>query len=72
MVGGELRRMQMENWGWRLGMMILAGVPSIVGSGILWDIFQKWTPIIIWEVVLLLLLILFLIKGGRAEGSHGV
>jgi hypothetical protein len=64
--------MQMENWGWRLGMTILAGVPSIVGSGILWDIFQKWTPIIIWEVVLLLLLILFLIKGGRAEGSHGV
>jgi hypothetical protein len=62
----------MERWGWRLGMLILAGVPSIVGSGILWDIFEKWTPIVVWELVLLLLLSLFLLKGGRAGSSHGV
>ncbi len=62
----------MEKWGWRLGMLILAGVPSIVGSGILWDIFEKWTAIIVWQVVLLFLLCLFLLKGHRAGSSHGV
>ncbi|HAA04557.1 MAG TPA: hypothetical protein DCE18_14525 [Syntrophobacteraceae bacterium] len=62
----------MEKWGWRLGMLILAGVPSIVGSGILWDIFEKWTPIIVWEVVLLFLLSLLLLKGDRSGSRHGV
>jgi hypothetical protein len=64
--------MIMELWGWRLGMLILAGVPSIVGSGIIWEIFEKWTPIIIWEVVLLFLLSMVMVKGDRAGSSHGV
>jgi hypothetical protein len=62
----------MENWGWRLGMLILSGVPAIVGGGILWEIFEKWTPIVIWEVVLLCLLSFVIAWGGRQRSSHGV
>jgi hypothetical protein len=62
----------METWSWRLGMVILSGVPAIVGAGILWQVFEKWTPIIVWEVVLLLLLSLVLFRGGRQRSSHGV
>ncbi len=62
----------MEKWSWRLGMLILSGVPAIVGGGILWQIFDKWTPIVIWEVVLLFLLSVVIARGDGQRGSHGV
>jgi hypothetical protein len=62
----------MEKWSWCLGMLILSGVPAIVGGGVLWQFFEKWTPIIIWEVVLLFLLSVVIAKGDRQRSIHGV
>jgi hypothetical protein len=62
----------MEKWAWRLGMLVLSGVPAIVGGGIVWQIFEKWTPVIVWEAVLLFLLSIVLAKGGRRRNAHGV
>jgi hypothetical protein len=55
------------NWPWRLGMMVLAGVPAIVGGGLTWFFFEKWTPVIIWEI-LLLFIMSFVISRGDSEG----
>ena len=66
------RRTSMEKWSWRLGMLILSGVPAIVGGGILWQFFEKWTPIFIWEVVLLILVCAVMVRGGGQRSSHGV
>jgi hypothetical protein len=62
----------MEKWAWRLGMLVLSGVPAIVGGGIIWQIFEKWTPVIIWEAVLLFLLSIVIAKGDRRRTPHGV
>jgi 1,4-dihydroxy-2-naphthoate octaprenyltransferase len=62
----------MEEWAWRLGMLILAAVPAIVGGGIVWQLFEQWTPVILWEVVLLFLLSWLLAKGQSRRSGHGV
>jgi hypothetical protein len=62
----------MEKWAWRLGMLVLSGVPAIVGGGIIWQIFEKWTPVIIWGAVLLFLLSIVIAKGDRRSTPHGV
>ena len=66
------RRTNVDKWSWRLGMLILSGVPAIVGGGILWQFFENWTPIVIWELVLLILLSAVMVKGGGQRSSHGV
>jgi hypothetical protein len=62
----------MEKWAWRLGMLVLSGVPAIVGGGIIWQIFEKWTAVMVWEAVLLFLLSIVIAKGGRRRDPHGV
>jgi len=57
------------NWAWRFGMIILTGVPAIVGGGLLWHLFEKWTGVIIWEVVLLFLMSLIISKGDKAGST---
>lgn len=57
-------------WPWRVGMTILCGVPAIVGGGLFFSIFEKWTAVIIWEIVLLALLAVLLSKGDKAEDAH--
>jgi hypothetical protein len=58
------------NWPWRVGMLVLTGVPAIVGGGLCWAIFGKWGPVVAWEVVLLLIMSLVIYKGGKkAESS---
>lgn len=57
-------------WAWRFGMLILAGVPAIVGGGLVWVIFEKWTAVIIWQIVLLFLLSLAISKGDKDLVSH--
>ena len=52
-------------WAWVFGMSILTGVPAIVGGGLMWFFFEKWTAVIIWEVVLLFIMSLLISKGSR-------
>ena len=59
------------NWAWALGMLIFSIVPAIVGGGLFWVFFEKWTAVIVWEAVLLFLLSLVISKGyGRAKAAH--
>ena len=57
-------------WAWRFGMLILTGVPAIVGGGLVWAIFEKWTAVIIWEIVLLFIVSLLISKGDKAVPAH--
>lgn len=57
-------------WGWRFGMLILTGVPAIVGGGVMWAVFEKWTAVIIWEVVLLFIMSLLISKGDKGAAAH--
>jgi hypothetical protein len=58
-------------WPWRVGMTVLCGVPAIVGGGIFFSIFEKWTAVIIWEIVLLFILSIIIAKGDKkAENTH--
>jgi hypothetical protein len=51
------------NWPWVLGICILSIVPAIVGGGLFFSIFEKWTAVIVWEVVLFCILLLIISKG---------
>jgi hypothetical protein len=62
----------MEKWAWGLGMLVLTGVPAIVGGGIIWQLFEKWQPVIIWEAILLFGMILIIARGNRNRSGHGV
>jgi hypothetical protein len=57
------------DWAWRAGMLILTGVPAIVGGGLVWSVFDKWTPVIVWELVLLLTMGLVIFRGGKNAGT---
>jgi hypothetical protein len=59
------------NWAWRFGMIVLSGVPAIIGGGITWGFTESWTAVGIWEAILLVLLIATLIKGGKGTGAAG-
>lgn len=56
-------------WPWRMGMTILAIVPGIVGGGLFWAIFGKWSAVIVWEIVLLFLLSVVIVKGDKNTGD---
>jgi hypothetical protein len=46
-----------------LGIFILAIVPGIIGGGLFWSIFEQWTAVIVWEIILLCLVLLIISKG---------
>lgn len=58
------------NWAWRFGMLILTGVPAIVGGGLVWYFFEKWTAVVIWEIVLLFIMSFIISKGDKQTGAH--
>ena len=59
------------SWAWALGMLILFIVPGIIGGGLVWAVFEKWTAVIVWEAVLLFLLSLVVSKGyGKEKAAH--
>lgn len=58
------------NWAWRMGMFILTGVPAIVGGGFFWYLTEKWTVVLIWEVVLLFLMTFIIAKGDKGASAH--
>ncbi len=58
------------NWAWRFGMIVLAGVPAIIGGGITYGLTDSWTAVIVWEAIVLCLLVAVLIKGGKDGSSQ--
>ncbi|MGD9504036.1 MAG: hypothetical protein AB7W37_03940 [Syntrophobacteraceae bacterium] len=52
-------------WAWRFGMIIVSGVPAIVGGGLVWDFSHSWTPVLVWEAVLLCLMGLVIARGDK-------
>lgn len=58
-------------WPWRLGMLVLTGIPAIVGGGLMWHLFKTWTAVMAWDAALLCLVIFAIFKGGRiANADH--
>jgi hypothetical protein len=51
------------NWAWVFGMIILSGVPAIVGGGFVWFFFENWTAVIIWEIFLLFVMSFLISRG---------
>jgi hypothetical protein len=39
----------------KLGILVFCGVPAIIGGGIVYGFFHSYTPVIAYEVVLLLI-----------------
>ena len=58
------------NWAWRFGMIVLSGVPAIIGGGITYGLTENWTAVIVWEAVVFCLLVALLMKGGKAGSNH--
>ena len=53
-----------------MGMIILTGIPAIVGGGLFWQLFEKWTAVIVWEVVLLCIMSFVIAKGDRSSSDQ--
>ncbi len=60
----------MSEWAWRFGMIILSGVPAIIGGGLVWHFVENWTGVIIWEIVLLFIVSWILAKGDKLKEDH--
>ncbi len=60
----------MSNWAWRMGMFILMGVPAIVGGGLFYHLFENWTAVIIWEVLLLCIWSWIIAKGDQPAKAY--
>lgn len=37
----------------KLGILVIFAVPAIIGGGIVYAIFDGWTPVFIYEILLL-------------------
>jgi len=46
----------------RLGILIVCGVPAIIGGGIVYTIFHSYTPMIVYEALLALAALGYVIK----------
>ena len=60
--------MQMK-WPWVFGMIVLSGVPAIVGGGITYGLTQSYTAVVIWEAILFCLVVAALIKGSKGDAD---
>lgn len=45
----------------RFGVIIVCGIPAIVGSGLLWALSEKWALVFAYLFLLVLSLLLFLV-----------
>ena len=36
----------------KIGIGIVMIIPSFVGSGLLWNIFNNWIPVLIWIIIM--------------------
>ena len=39
----------------KLGILVFFAVPAIIGGGIIFAIFHSWTPVFIYQVLLILI-----------------
>jgi hypothetical protein len=51
------------NWAWAVGILILSIVPGIVGGGLVWSFFEKWTAVVVWEIILFCIVMMIISKG---------
>ncbi|MHC1730226.1 MAG: hypothetical protein AB9866_30205 [Syntrophobacteraceae bacterium] len=58
------------DWAWRFGMIVLSGVPAIIGGGIIYGLTESYPAVIGWEILLFILLIAALVKGGKSSPAH--
>ncbi|MDH3556682.1 MAG: hypothetical protein OES18_12605 [Deltaproteobacteria bacterium] len=49
----------------RFGVIIVCGIPAIVGSGLLWALSEKWALVFAYLFLLVLSLLLFLVAPQR-------
>ena len=54
---------------WILGMLVVSGVPAIVGGGLMWQLTETWTAVVLWEVILLAIMGIFVLPKG-AKNIH--
>jgi hypothetical protein len=54
-----------ELWAWRIGMLVLAGIPAIVGGGLVWHFIPQWKAVLIWGIILMTIWIWILSAGGK-------
>ena len=59
------------DWAWRFGMVIVSGVPAIVGGGLAWVFFESWTAVAVWEAVLAVAIAAAILKGPKRGGKKG-
>jgi len=50
--GSGDRNMDMSTISRKLGTLILFGVPAIIGGGIVYYLFDSYTPVVVYEVLL--------------------
>ena len=55
------------DWAWRFGMIVLSGVPAVVGGGITWALFETWTAVAVWEAILVVVMAAVIVKGGSSK-----
>ena len=53
----------------RFGVIIVCGIPAIVGSGLLWALSEKWALVFAYLFLLVLGLLLFLVAPQRITSS---
>ena len=52
-------------------MMIVSGVPAIVGGGLFYHFFENWTAVIVWEAVLIFVMSILIANGDKnAAPAH--
>jgi hypothetical protein len=49
----------------RFGVIIVCGIPAIVGSGLLWALSEKWALVFAYLFLLILSLLVFLVAPQR-------
>jgi hypothetical protein len=49
----------------RFGVIIVCGIPAIVGSGLVWALSEKWAVVFAYLFLLVLSLLLFLVAPQR-------
>lgn len=52
----------------RFGVIIVCGIPAIVGSGLLWALSEKWALVFAYLFLLISSLLLFLVAPQRITG----
>ena len=55
-----------------IGILVVFGVPAIIGGGLTYDIFHSWVAVILWEALVVFgaVTIAYKAAGKSAPSSH--